>query len=134
MNKQKLIPALLLIALPLSMDAQEQVKLPSGIIIAFKAGNAAELSKHLNATVEILLLDKEDFYKKNVAEAILRDFFTAYQAKDFVIRHQGSRNDAQYAIGNLVTAKGEFRVYLLLKKTDGELLIHLIRIEPENGN
>jgi len=134
MNIQKLIPALMLITLPIIPVEQEQVKMPSGIAIAFKAGKAAELSKHLNATVEILLLDKEDFYKKNVAEAILRDFFISHPAKDFIIRHQGSKNDAQYAIGNLITAKGEFRVYLLLKKTGDELLIHLIRIEPENGN
>jgi hypothetical protein len=134
MNIQKLIPALMLITLPTLPVEQEQVKMPSGIAIAFKAGNAAELSKHLNATVEILLLDKEDFYKKNVAEAILKDFFMSHPAKDFIIRHQGSKSDAQYAIGNLVTGNGEFRVYLLLKKTDGELLIHLIRIEPENGD
>ena len=44
---------------------QDQSKIPGGISLAFKAGNAAELSKYMNSTVEILLLDKEDFYKKN---------------------------------------------------------------------
>ena len=29
-----------------------------------KAGNATELAKYMNSTVELLLLDKEDFYKK----------------------------------------------------------------------
>jgi hypothetical protein len=87
----------------------------------------------MNSTIELLLLDKEDFYKKNVAETILKDFFAEYQTKDFIIRHQGAKNDAQYAIGNLKTAKGDFRVYFLLKKVDQELLIHQIRIEPDNG-
>lgn len=112
---------------------QDQSKIPAGISSAFRAGNSAELSKYMNSTVEILLLDKEDFYKKNVAETILKDFFTAHPSKDFIIRHQGARNDAQYAIGNLTTEKGEFRVYILLKKVDQELLIHIIRIEAENG-
>jgi hypothetical protein len=117
----------------LSLGAQDQGKIPGGISIALKAGNAAELSKYMNSTIELLLLDKEDFYKKNVAETILKDFFAEYHAKDFTIRHQGAKNDAQYAIGNLKTEKGDFRVYFLLKKVDQELLIHQIRIEPDNG-
>jgi len=112
---------------------QEETKIPAGISSAFKSGNAAELSKYMNSTVELLLLDKEDFYKKNVAETILRDFFNEYHSKDFIIRHQGAKNDAQYAIGNLETEKGNFRVYFLLKKVDQELLIHLIRIESDNA-
>jgi hypothetical protein len=116
-----------------SLQAQDQAKIPAGISIAFKAGNASELSKYINSTVELLLLDKEDFYKKNVAETILNDFFAKYKIKDFVIRHQGGFNDAQYAIGNLKTEKGDFRVHFLLKKVDQELLIHQIRIEPDNG-
>ncbi len=114
-------------------SAQEQTKIPGGISIAIKAGNAAELSKYMNSTIELLLLDKEDFYKKSVAETILKDFFAEYQTRDFIIRHQGAKNDAQYAIGNLKTEKGDFRVYFLLKKVDQELLIHQIRIEPDNG-
>ena len=112
---------------------QDQTKIPAGISIAIKSGNATELSKYMNSTVELLLLEKEDFYKKVVAETILKDFFNEYRTKDFVIRHQGARNDAQYAIGNLETEKGNFRVYILLKKVDQELLIHIIRIEPDNA-
>src|SRR5512135_1846515 len=80
---------------------QDQSKIPAGISVALKSGNAVELSKYMNSTVEVLLLEKEDFYKRNAAEAILKDFFSEYRTKDFVIRHQGARNDAQYAIGNL---------------------------------
>ncbi|MGB8490188.1 MAG: DUF4783 domain-containing protein [Bacteroidales bacterium] len=112
---------------------QDQTKIPAGISVALKAGNAVELSKYMNSTVGVTLLDKEDFYKKNAAEAILKDFFDAYHAKDFVIRHQGARNDAQYAIGNLETDKGNFRVYFLLKKVGPDLLIHTIRIESDSG-
>lgn len=114
-------------------SAQDQAKIPVGISIAIKAGNAAELARYMNPTIELLLLEKEDFYKKNVAEAILKDFFRDHPTKDFAISHQGAKNDAQYAIGNLRTEKGDFRVYFLLKKVDQELLIHLIRIESDNG-
>jgi Domain of unknown function (DUF4783) len=133
MKSAKLIPVILIAFSCLAATAQEQTNIPGGISVAIKAGNAAELSKYMNSTIELLLLDKEDFYKKNVAETILRDFFSEYQTKDFTIRHQGAKSDAQYAIGNLKTEKGDFRVYLLLKKVDQELLIHQIRIEADNG-
>ena len=133
MKSVKIIPVVLIAFSGLIATAQEHAKIPGGISIAIKAGNAAELSKYMNSTIELLLLDKEDFYKKNVAETILRDFFSEYQTKDFTIRHQGAKNDAQYAIGNLKTEKGDFRVYFLLKKVNEDLLIHQIRIEPDNG-
>jgi hypothetical protein len=133
MKPSKILPVILFGFFSLTLTAQEATRIPVGIAIAIKAGNAAELSKYMNSTVEVLLLDKEDFYKKNVAEAILKDFFTTYPTKDFIIRHQGAKNDAQYAIGNLKTEKGDFRVYFLLKKVDQDLLIHQIRIEAENG-
>ena len=117
----------------ISLQAQDQTKIPEGISLALKTGNASELSKYINSTVELLLLDKEDFYKKNVAETILKDFFAEYKTRDFVIRHNGGINDAQYAIGNLKTDKGDFSVYFLLKKVDQELLIHKISIEADNG-
>jgi len=127
------ITVVILSIVSIAAITQEQTKIPAGISSAFKSGNAAELSKYMNSTVELLLLDKEDFYKKNVAETILRDFFNEYHSKDFIIRHQGAKNDAQYAIGDLETEKGNFRVYFLLKKVDQELLIHLIRIESDNA-
>jgi hypothetical protein len=112
--------------------SQEQSNIPAGIAVAIKTGNAAELSKYMNSTVELLLLDKEDFYKKNVAETILKDFFNEYRARDYTTRHQGVRNEAQYAIGNLKTDKGDFRVYFLLKRVNKVFLIHQIRIEPDD--
>lgn len=133
MNLKNLVLILVLAAFCTNTLAQDQQRIPQGISVAIKAGNASEISKYMNSTVELLLLDKEDFYKKNVAETILKDFFSTYQTREFVIRHQGAKNEAQYAIGNLKTDKGDFRVYFLLKKVDQELLIHTIRIESEDG-
>lgn len=125
------IPVLLFVFLSAS-TAQDQIKIPAGISLAFKAGNSSALAEYFNSTVEILLLDKEDFYSKNVAENILGDFFSKYHTREFTIRHQGAKNDAQYAIANLTTDKGNFRVYFLLKKVNSTPLIHQIRIEPDD--
>ncbi len=133
MKLSVLIPVVVLLAIGVPVRAQDQAVIPAGITVAIKAGNASGLSGYMNSTVELQVLGKEDFYKKNVAEAILKDFFASRKVKDFVIRHQGAKNDAQYAIGNLLTDQGNFRVYFLLKKVGSDLLIHLIRIEPDNG-
>lgn len=133
MIKKIYITLILLLAVLNSLQPQEQARIPGGIAQAFRAGNAAELSKYLNTTVQVLLLGKEDFYKNSIAETILKDFFSGYRPKDFIVKHQGGTADAQYAIGNLKTDKGDFRVYFLLKKVGNELLIHQIRIEPDNG-
>ncbi len=133
MKLSLLIPVVVLMAIGVTVRAQDQTGIPAGITVAIKAGNATGLSAYMNSTVELLVLGKEDFYKKNVAEAILKDFFTSRKVSDFVIRHQGAKNDAQYAIGNLLTDQGTFRVYFLLKKVGPDLLIHQIRIEPDNG-
>ncbi len=130
MKRSFLLPVILILLVS-HAAAQDQVKIPSGISLAFKAGNSSALAEYLNSTVELLLLDKEDFYSKNVAENILGDFFSKYHIREFTIRHQGSKNDAQYAIANLVTDKGNFRVYFLLKKVGSAPLIHQIRIEPD---
>ena len=133
MKLRNLVQTFVLVFVCVILQAQDQQRIPVGISIAIKVGNAAELSKYMNSTVELLLLDNEDFYKKNVAETILKDFFSTYRTKDFIIRHQGAKNEAQYAIGILKTERGDFRVYFLLKKVDQDLLIHTMRIESEDG-
>jgi hypothetical protein len=132
MKTMPIISVLLAAMCSFAADAAAQPKVTEGISMAIRAGNVVELSKYLNSTVELLLLDREDFYKKNVAETILRDFFNEHKTKNFALRHQGAKNNAQYAIGNLQTEKGNFRVYFLLKAIGNELLIHQIRIEPDN--
>lgn len=74
MKSAIIIPVILVAFSCLSATGQDQTNIPAGISIAIKAGNAAELAKYMNSTIELLLLDKEDFYKKNVAEIILKIF------------------------------------------------------------
>lgn len=132
MKKKITAAAGILVLLISVLAAQEQPGIPAGIATAFRTGSAAGLSVYLNNTVELVLPEKEDFYSKSVAETILKDFFTHYKSREFTIRHQGSKGETQYAIANLVTDKGHFRVYFLLKKVNGNPLIHQIRIESEN--
>ena len=57
MKLKNIFPVIFLLINSLALTAQEQTRIPPGISIAFKAGNAAELSKYMNPTVELTLLD-----------------------------------------------------------------------------
>ena len=106
--------------------------IPEAISSAFKTGNSKELVKHFNTNIELVILENEDVYSKTQAEMILRDFFDKQPPKKFAILHQGGKNGSKYAIGDLTTSKGNFRVYFLLKKREDRYLIHQLRIEKEN--
>ena len=106
--------------------------IPDGISIAFKAGNSKALAKFFNTEIELVILDKEDVYSKAQAELIIKDFFSKHSPTNFLILHQGGKEGAKYAIGNLTTTNGTFRVYFLLKTQYDQPFIHQLRIEKED--
>jgi len=115
-----------------SSGQNTQNKLPSDIAIAFKVGNAKELARFFNNTIELVILDKEDVYSKVQAEQIVDKFFLDYYPKSFKFIHQGGKGESQFAIGQLITFNGTFRVYLLVKNKNDKPYIHQLRIEEEN--
>jgi hypothetical protein len=115
-----------------SAYSQENVEIPSGISLALKSGDATELVNYLNDNVEMVILDKEGIYSKDQAEVILRDFFAKNPPRRFNLMHQGGKTKSKYGIGNLETSNHTFRIYFLLKETNGKQLIHQLRIEKEN--
>jgi hypothetical protein len=106
--------------------------LPDSILLAFEAGNAAELAKHFNKSIELIILEEEDVYSKTQAEQIIRKFFSDNKPSSFTIIFEGGKEPSKYAIGKLITSTGPYRVYLLLKESDGSPLLHQIRIEAED--
>ncbi len=96
-----------------------------------KIGNAAELAKYFNSSVELVILDKEEIYSRQHAEQVVRSFFANNRPKSFTLLHQGGRDGSKYAIGKLETENKSFRVYFLIKDTGGASLIHQLRIEEE---
>ena len=107
--------------------------IPGAISNAFKTGNSKELASYFNSNIELVVLDKKDVYSKNQAEIIIRNFFSKYRPQKFMILNQGGRENSKYAIGNLVTSSGVFRIYVLLKISDKTTYIHMLRIEEENN-
>lgn len=103
-------------------------EIPPSIFTAIESSNTGELTKYLNSSVELSILDKDDVYSKQQASVILKDFFTKNKVKSFSIVHQGGKDGAQYAICKMGFVNGiNYRIYFLVKDN----LIHQFRITEE---
>ncbi|MGC9375111.1 MAG: DUF4783 domain-containing protein [Bacteroidales bacterium] len=130
---KKVIPLIILFLLFLNLGSFSlSQEIPRDIAIAFKVGNADELSRYFNNTIELVILDKEDVYSNVQAKQIIDQFFIDHTPKSFEFVHQGGKEESQFAIGKLVTFNGTFRIYLLIKIKNDQSFIHQLRIETEN--
>jgi hypothetical protein len=108
--------------------------IPEGMVDALKTGNSLQLSKYFNTSIELAIPGKEDIYSSKQAELIIKDFFAKHAPSNFIVLHKGGKEGSQYAIGNLTTSTGNFRVTLLIKMKEGKPFIHQLRFEQENAD
>lgn len=99
------------------------------VINAIKTGNAAEMSKYFDTTVEISLPQKSNSYSKRQALLVLSDFFNENQVKDFKVIHQSEKEGSEYCIGILTTTNGSFRTTIFMKQSGAKKLIQELRFE-----
>ena len=110
---------------------QTAAQIPDEIIQSLKSGDSKTLSNYFNQNIELVVLDDDNVCSKAQAQQIVGKFFSNNSPESFSIIHQGGKEGAQYVIGNLVTNKGSFRIYFLLKKSGGKDYIHQLRIEEQ---
>jgi len=127
----KFITIVLLMAIPFALLGQSERLLPE-ITNALEKGNAAQLSNYFNATIELTILDKSGVYSKQQAAKTLADFFQENTVMDFQQKHEGNKETTSFVIGNLITKKGVFRVYLHLNTTGRQSIIQQLRIESND--
>ena len=122
---------LILLMLPASLIANADIFEDIGS--AIRSGNAKEVGKYFNSSVDLTIMNQDDVYSRAQAEVILRDFLSKNTPKAFSIIHQGtSKEGARYAIGSLQTSQGNsFRTYIFVKPVGGQFLIHELRFEKE---
>lgn len=117
-----LIVSVNIIALPLTSD----------IANALKSGNATELAKFMDASIDLSLPDNEGMFSKTQGTIILKTFFFKNKPSDFIVLNSGdAKNNTHYSIGILDTVKGQFRVYILYKEINNKTTILELRIETD---
>src|SRR5579871_933663 len=97
---------------------------------AIRTGNASQLSSFLDNRVDISLPDLSDTYSKSQAELIIRDFFSTNRVQNFQVKHKGENGGAQFCVGILKTANGDFRTTLFMKMKGDKQLLQELRFQP----
>lgn len=126
-----LLLTIALFSVSASIPVSAQSSLVDGVAAAIRNGNSRELARYFDNQVQIGILARQATYSKTQGEMVMRDFFTKYKVKSFDLVHRGSTasRGADFAIGNLVTATQNFRVYFLIKQEGGQHLLQEINFE-----
>ena len=99
------------------------------VVSAIKNGNASQLSKFFDNTIEITVSDKSNTYSKSQAELVLKDFFNNNIVMGFEIIHKGDNTNSQFIIGTLNTKNGEYRTTIYMKQKGDKQLLQELRFE-----
>jgi hypothetical protein len=127
MNIRSILTLFLFLTATVQVSAQS---VGEQVTAAFRVGNHKELSRHFDTKVDMVLLSKENSYSKAQAEVIIKDFFDKNRISGYQVIHQGrSRDGAQYVIGSLTTASGQYRTYVLVKGEGDKGRVQQLRIE-----
>lgn len=106
--------------------------LPFGLEESLRRGDVSGVGSYINTTVELILPESRGVYERPHAVQILKKFFADNTLLDFNIPYRMPRGNGFYAIGRMYTHKGNYRLIMWLKQTDGRLTIHQLRIEEDN--
>jgi Domain of unknown function (DUF4783) len=99
------------------------------VIASMKAGNATEIARFFDNTVEINMPDKSGSYSKSQAELVLKDFFSTNTVKGFALEHKGENSGSQYCIGTLTTKAGVYRTKVFMKLKGDKQVLQTITFE-----
>lgn len=128
--KLVLLSFLMLCALP--HVAAQSSEVPPEIISALDKGDAGKLSAYLNTNVELVVGNKNDVFSKQQASGIITDFFRTNKVSSFQLLHKGNKEATSFAIGEIKTNTGNYRVYVLTRKLGNQTVIQQLRIELSN--
>ncbi len=102
------------------------------IAALLQQGQVHELVKQFSASVELSILDDEKVVSKAQAENMLSAFFTTNKPVSVKVIHRMNTNpNLLYAVIQLRTASGNFRISYSIKNTNGNQELTEMRIESE---
>jgi hypothetical protein len=112
----------------ISMQLFGQSEIIHQVKEVIKTGNAKELAKHLNSSVDITLDGNMQSYNKAQAEFVLRDYFKQFPPSEVNIIHQGSSKGGQpFAILQYKSSSDMFRLFIKVKTVNNNQVLDDIR-------
>jgi hypothetical protein len=99
------------------------------ISLGFANSDQQTIAKYIGNKVEINLFDLSSVYSKAQAEMVLKDFFDKYEVQSFQLfnKNNATGGPSKFAIGNLNTRNGNFRIFFILKEQEGAYFIQEMR-------
>jgi len=114
----------------IAFTGRAQTDITPMVIDALRKGDAVAISTMMMPQVELTLPAREGTFTSGEAKTLLAQFFKEHSPKDFSVKHQGtSKLDDHYRIGDLLTAKGTYRVTFFMKKGGWGMQIKQMKIE-----
>lgn len=115
-----------------STQALANTQIPPDIIYAFNKGDYKRLIQYCNNQLDLVITNQErSLCNKREGERLLENFFNSNVPIKFDIKHQGGKENAIFAVGQLITSNGNFRITLYIEKSSNDLKISQLRIEQE---
>lgn len=102
------------------------------IAALLQQGQAHELAKQSAASLELSILNDEKVVSRVQAETLLNNFFAANKPISVKVIHRINTNPSMiYAVAQLRTNNGSFRISYSIKNTNGNQELSELRIESE---
>lgn len=121
-----------IMASPIDSVISPDQDINASVANAIKAGDAKTLAAYFNSSIDLTVPGSDGTFSKSQAEMIVKNFFSQNKPVSFSINQNGNSSEgSQYSIGTLVSAKGKFRTYFLVKKISGKSVITQLQFEQE---
>ena len=112
----------------LTVAATRQDTLES-VIGAIKSGNAVQLAGKFEQKLTLTLPDQSSQLSKVQAQSAISKFFAAHPVTGFELKHRGNAPGGAFAMGTLLTEKGQFRVNIFMSAAGPKEGVRELRIQ-----
>lgn len=104
----------LLLAQSRGIEARKEMNEAEGFL---KQGDARNLARYFNETIEINIEGKKQNYSRTQAEFVIKDFFSKNPPipESFESYHRGQSAGLSYSIVKYASSNGNYRVFLKVK-------------------
>ena len=102
------------------------------IATIIRSGNAAQIAKFMDNSIEITIGESQKIYSKAQAEQVLERFFDKNNPKQFNLIHRSNVKEgkSKYGIGELITTSNKkFRTYFYVVLINEKFLIRELNFE-----
>ncbi len=124
---------LIFISVFLNLGLFGQTDISQKIIGSFNKSASKDFLLYFNDKVETHILNDDDIFSKEQAVAILEKFFKENPVKKLSNLHESkSKNDTKFIVADILAGNGNYRLSILIKKTEEQQHIHQFRIETAN--